>query len=272
MLLRVIGAFLLAWPLSASAAPLDDLLSGFGSGWIEAPDTRLVDVFTQQGEFNPLWCQGAKAGAPPAVVAVGDWTGMAINGQSIWFTGGGHRGWCGNGMYHFDIPNLVWSRARTDSVQPTGVDDNTNTWSECPYPEPNDPNTTPPGGPLDVPKAKHTTDGILWHPERQTIFLVGGTDYCRYGGKREKDLWEFDPVNATYQYHGIIPSGNDGVAGVAIHPLTGNIMAVLTNGLKQYDPDTATWTVYNTGISSGWGTGTLAVDPDRQEFICFRRL
>ena len=131
-----------------------------GRGWHELPDTRILSV--------------CDASLGPCAAITAAWSGGAADAAGermfVWGGGGEYRG---NQVFEFDL------RTRTMRT----IDTSTPTDLAC---EPSDY--------LARPAPRSTYDGLVYLPDQQRMFAVGGASWCG-----PVDSWMYDPETTTWE-------------------------------------------------------------------------
>jgi hypothetical protein len=152
--------------VAACAGPLDDLAPG---AWRRV-DAPLVRVAPMGPEAAAIQCTDG----PAAVVTA--WSGAAYDERRhrllVW--GGGHRNYCGNEVYAFDVDALRWQRLTEPSAPPFDRD---------PLPD-------------GRPAARHTYDGLQYLSGADRLFAFGGSRSTDGNGTRT--TWLFDPDSGRW--------------------------------------------------------------------------
>ncbi len=188
---------------SASVGVPDDLLSQAADmepGEWRRLDTanKFFDVAVTEEEWAELIeIHGGfeRLGEPRSVL--GAWNGAAydIEGQRLFFHGGGHGDYGGNEVYQFDLETLEWSRISDPAPLTLRTDEEEHPHRWLPADEDGD-------GLPDSPPSAHTYDGLVWNPHTETLWLT--SQNTAYPENRSPELfvvWEFDPETGEWQSH-----------------------------------------------------------------------
>lgn len=153
MPLLLVPALVLGANAQVTVAEDPDRNTAGGSADPVREGTSLEDYVEQRCDFKAsLWCrletvnsfhdvawphdiEGRPSGCCHDPVGVfRDFNGMAFDGTSAYFHGGGHGGYAGNEVYELELTTLTWSRL----IDPAPLTD-TETFNEvCPIPEAED--------------------------------------------------------------------------------------------------------------------------------------
>ena len=103
------------------------------------------DALVTKTGSQPFYSQGPEA-------VINRWGGMAYDdsGHRLFFHGGGHYAYGGNEVYQFNLATLTWTRVTDPSPL---IGDELTPGNGAPNP-----------APAEGPFARHTYDGLTWHP------------------------------------------------------------------------------------------------------------
>ena len=164
----------------------------------------LIDCFNELKDRDGGWCRMGRASinrvlpkspsreinmvtGPKSVI--GAWNGAAFDFDNLkmYFHGGGHRDYGGNGVYELDLLAGKWKKLTDPSYIPPASNE-----VRCPVP-------------ISGPPSSHTYDGIIFSRVTQTIFVIPSVYGCHYGNLNPVgDLWEFNP-SETEMRNGMFP-------------------------------------------------------------------
>ncbi len=164
----------------------------------------LIDCYNELKDRDGGWCKMGRAPinhvlpkspspeinmvtGPKSVISA--WNGAAFDNKNLkmYFHGGGHRDYGGNGVYELDLLVGKWTRLTDPSYIPPASKE-----VRCPVP-------------ISGPPASHTYDGIIFSRVTQTIFVIPSVYGCHRGSLNPKgDLWEFNP-SETGMRNGLSP-------------------------------------------------------------------
>lgn len=183
-------------------------LAAQGGGWGEIPGS-IASVYPTPP--SGPWC-----GSPGGIL--GSWNGAAFDpvNNLLYFHGGGHGDWCGNGVYEFDLETGSWERIYNPDALTFLAVHSTNPLRYCWVPDLR-----------QVPGSTHTYDGLQFSTQTGTFFHFRGFwaqgSNCFDNGT----AWTIDPTDpriippadaddaATYEFN---PSRTETRNGLA--PLT----------------------------------------------------
>jgi hypothetical protein len=105
----------------------------------------------------------------------------------MYFHGGGHADYGGNGVYELDLQLGKWTRLTDPSFISLATKE-----VRCPVPQSGRPSS-------------HASDGIIFSNWTQTVFVMPSIYGCHWGILFPKgDLWEFNP-SKTEMRNGMSP-------------------------------------------------------------------
>jgi hypothetical protein len=209
-------------------------------GWLEVPDSRLIDVAPSR----------SPGGATLKIVA---WSGAALDTRRsqllVW--GGGHSDYAGNEVYAFDLRSLQWRRLTEPSVADRG--------RTATYPD-------------GQPRARHTYNYIEYVPalDRMLVFGASGP-YPGGGGEFSRSVIEFDIGERRWITGGradVPPPGNLIGAQARIDPESGRVYVIGSQkaALLAYDPAADRWSQLSPPTRVRVHA-TAAIDPGRRELV-----
>ncbi len=240
----------------ADLAPLCTLVDGMEPGtWLEIENTSLQPVAVTLAELtvrcaaDPNCTDPGRTWGVQGIPAVVDnWCGMAFDGRAFYLNCGGHSGYGGNEVYKFDLRTLAWTRLTEPGLMPDATPENA-----CPMP-------------LSGPIAVHTYDGLIYHPDRGTIFRFLGAAYCYEGWWQNQTPWEFNPATGKWTALNVPITGNFPIGAKTIFdPVTSRIIIVDQKQSFAYDPADGTIKFGNQGDNVA--EGNMALDPSRRRTV-----
>ena len=224
--------------VGARAASVDDVAP---DTWLRI-DAPLTSVAPAGAEAAAIRCTDG----PSGVVAA--WSGAAYDERRhrlmVW--GGGHRNYCGNEVYGFDVDALRWERLTEPSPPPFDRD------------------------PLDDghPAARHTYDALQYLPGPDRMFAFGGSRST--DGNGTKVTWLLDP--ASGRWTNADPPGDVPGAGhvynlsSAYDPVSRAVLLRDPRALYAYDVDDNRWRKIADAPHT-WSQQRGAFDPTRRLYF-----
>jgi len=184
---------------------------------------------------HPAW----GVSGPASVIKA--WGGGAYDTKRrrLVLAGGGHTDYGGNEVYAFELDSLEWRRL----TDPSTLDAEFNTGD-------------------GTPVARHTYDGMEYHPGLDRILMFGGSLY-RDGAARDSAMWHFHPKPALWQRGAAAPL--TGWPAAAVDPRTGRYFVHVQYSLLEYRPVENRW-IRRSPRQDHVGEGTAAIDPVGNRF------
>jgi len=223
----------------AIASPVDDLRL---DAWTRIDRASLLSVAPDDGAGRAVRC----VDGPSSVVSA--WSGAAYDSRRhrLLVFGGGHRNYCGNEVYAFDVHALAWTRLTEPSPPPFDRD------------------------PLGdgAPASRHTYDGLQYSPRADRMIAFGGSRST--DGHETRLTWLFDPEARTWR--NAEPAGSPPGAGQAYN--LSSAYDAATDRMLMRDPraiyalDLAanTWTKLADAPHT-WSQQRGAIDPTRRLYF-----
>lgn len=232
-----------------SLAQCVEILGRQDGGWCELAGASIASVFPRKIPNRLHMNTG-----PSAIIDA--WNGAAYDATrlKLYFHGGGHKDYGGNGVYEFDLRRARWTRL----TDPAPLAPRTKE-VRCPRP-------------VSGPPASHTYDGFIHSRRTDTLWLFPSYYACQgpslgAGG----EYWEFNPSPAERR-NGIAPLGwrrHQGMPGPMRRPQyrtgelpDGRMFVGNETAEAIFDPVSGIWK--RNGSRPNYGSGNSLYDPVRK--------
>lgn len=229
-------------PANSLSNSLDALTPGH---WIEIANSKLRDALYN----GPLAPALFASSGPTSIVAA--WSGGAYDTKRdrliIW--GGGHTDYAGNEIYTFDLNSLKWNLSNNPS-DITGYNGTSGI-----YPD-------------GRPASRHTYDGLVYLPNVDRFFAVGGSIY--QAGWTTPETWLFDFVANTWsQASDALSSSYGNIA--AYDSASGHVWLECAGShgfLQEFDPINNSWISHGNQFDDPISDSTTgAIDPNARMLV-----